>query len=182
MKTPEQRAREAARRVLDEHNPAGRLPVPVERIADLCGCKIARNQDSASDITCFSVVSAVGDRVIGLNTAQGVRSQRFAVAHALGHHQLHAREITVCRQIRALCRSPETVEADETAEQQANMFALELMLPAEAVMDAARNHLADARNIRNPERDELIKYLGSMFNAPATAVAARLVDIAILSP
>lgn len=182
MKTPEQRAREAARRVLGEHNPAGQLPVPVERIADLCGCKIARNQDSASDITSFAVVSAIGDRVIGLNTAQGVRSQRFAVAHALGHHQLHAREITVCRQIRALQRKPETVEADDTAEQQANAFALELILPAEAVTDAARQHLAGTRNMRNPEREELVKHLGAVFNAPAVAVAARLVDIAILSP
>lgn len=60
MKTLEQRAREAARRVLGEHNPTGQIPVPVERIADLCGCKIARNQDSASDVTCFSVASLRG--------------------------------------------------------------------------------------------------------------------------
>lgn len=73
MKAPEQRAREAARHVLDEHNSDGQLPVPVERIADRCGCKIARNQDPASDITCFAAVSAIGERAIGINTAQGVR-------------------------------------------------------------------------------------------------------------
>jgi Zn-dependent peptidase ImmA (M78 family) len=185
VKTPEQRAREAARRVLGEHNPAGRLPVPVEHIADLCGCKIARNQDSVSDITCFSVVSAIGDRAIGINTAQGVRSQRFAIAHALGHHQLHGdRDLTVCRQIRALHRAPEIVEADQAAEQQANAFALELILPADAVMNTARTYLAGQEHAEwdEPARDELAKHLGKLFNAPAIAVVARLVDLAILKP
>jgi Zn-dependent peptidase ImmA (M78 family) len=164
--------------VLDTHGD-GRIPIPVEPIAEKCGCEIARNGDTASDITSFAIVSASGNRVIGLNTAQGVRSQRFAIAHALAHHQLHEREITVCRQIRALKREPEVVEADDGAEQQANAFALELILPGDLVMDAARNHLAGQAN---PGRDELVNYLAKLFRAPAMAAAARLVDLAILTP
>lgn len=182
--TLERRAVKAAHRVLAVHNLAGQLPVPVERIAAELDCAIARNQDPGSDITSFAILSASKDRVIGLNTAQGVRSQRFAVAHALGHHQLHDdREITVCRQIRALGREPEIVEADADAEQQANVFALELILPADAVMDAARSHLAaHPDRYLDPDRDELVKRLAKLFGAPAVAVSARLVGLAILTP
>lgn len=174
----ERRAVKAAQRVLAAHNPAGQLPVPVERIAAELDCAIARNQDSGSDITSFALTSASKDRVIGLNTAQGVRSQRFAVAHALGHHEMHGeREITVCRRIRALLRKPEAVEADIAAEQEANAFALELILPADAVMDVACNHL---NGQADPSRDTLIVHLGKMFGAPAAAVGARLIGLAIL--
>jgi len=179
VKTLEQRARDAAQHVLDTHGLIGQLPIPVERIAADCGCQIARNQDATSAITSFAVVSAAKDRVIGLNTGQGVRSQRFAVAHALAHHVMHDREITVCRRIRALHREPETVEAGFDAELQANVFALELLLPTAAVMGAARSHLAGQRD---PVREELVKHLAWLFNAPSVAVGARLVDLAILTP
>jgi Zn-dependent peptidase ImmA (M78 family) len=117
--------------------------------------------------------------VIGVNTGQGVRSQRFGIAHALGHHQLHDREITVCRRIRALRRDPEGVEADFDMERQATVFALELLLPADAVMDAARTYLAGRADA---DRDDLRLHLAGMFNVPQLAVATRLVGLAILSP
>jgi len=100
-------AREAARRILQEHN-VKRAPVQIERIIKNMGIVL----DYAPLDEELSGMAFVKDGVsiIGLNALHHPNRQRFSAAHELAHHILHEpklhEEVHVSKGLRVLRRDP----------------------------------------------------------------------------
>ncbi len=150
------------------------IPVPVDAIAQSAGYRVLRKKQDGGPLG-FLARSATGENVIGLNGACGRARQRFALAHLLGHGELHSYELVVDREIRVRESGPGL--ADAKAEHQATRFAVELLMPAGPVLDRAGAGL-DGR----PDREELVKHLAAQFDVSYEAMAFRLVDLAVIVP
>lgn len=176
-------ARKAAYELLDLYHPERAAPIPVELIAQLAGYRRAANRSPDTSAVCFTLRDASGKQLLGINTSQGQRSQNFALAHALAHGEMHDADLLICHQVRspligARERDGKTYASDEW-ERQANLFAAELLMPADTVFDLARRHLD---GVENPRREDLLRFVAGAFKVPDAAVAYRLVDLAILTP
>jgi len=174
-------ARAEAERVLVEHHAAMTLPVPVDLIAERCECQRVGKRHDGTDVIVFALRSAVGDRIIGVNSSHGNPRQRFALAHALGHVRLHEYELVLCHEIRAGGdgkRLSSTASMEQ--ERAANRFAAELLMPAGLVRRETRAWLKGADT--GSDRDRLTKDLAKLFAVSYEAMAFRLVDLALIVP
>jgi hypothetical protein len=115
-------ARERAREVLREHRIA-RPPVVVHSIARKCGFDVRESR------TLGKLSARLVNKVIEVNADDPVVRQRFSVAHELGHHFLG------------------TQHGDgRLAEQEANAFAGELLVPGQ-MLRSAIEQTADTRKL-----------------------------------
>jgi len=153
------------------------IPVPVDTIAQSAGYRVLRKKQVGGPLG-FLARSAAGENVIGLNGACGRVRQRFALAHLLGHGELHSHELVIDHEIRTREAGPGL--ADAKAEHQATRFAVELLMPSGPVLDRVRAHLAGLDG--NPEREGLTRHLAAQFDVSYEAMAFRLVDLAVLVP
>lgn len=171
---PEQRAA----RLRADHGDA-RIPVPVDAIAQAAGYRIVRKRPDGAAPIGFLARSAAGDPVVGISTSASRGHQNFALAHLLGHGEMHAYDLLVDQEIRTADAGPSLASWKEEAE--ATRFAVELLLPAVPFLDRARAHLAGEGDGR-PDRDRLIKHLATQFLVSHEAIAFRLVDLAVMVP
>src|ERR1700741_5366718 len=86
-----ERAREAARTILRAFGVKG-VPVPVERIIKARGI-LLQYAPLEEDLSGMAYIKD-GIGIIGVNALHHHNRQRFSAAHELGHHELHAPEIT----------------------------------------------------------------------------------------
>lgn len=105
-------AREKARKVLREHG-IGRPPVVVHAIARQCGFEVGDSHQLGK------LSARLVGQVIEVNAEEPVVRQRFSVAHELGHHFLGTRH-----------------GDGPLAEQEANAFAGELLVPGHMLRSA----------------------------------------------
>jgi predicted Zn-ribbon and HTH transcriptional regulator len=115
-------AREKAREVLREHR-IGQPPVVVHSVARKCGFEV-RNSHQLGKLS-----ARLAGQVIEVNAEDPAVRQRFSVAHELGHHFLR------------------TEHGDgPLAEQEANAFAGELLVPGH-MLRSAIEQTADTREL-----------------------------------
>jgi Zn-dependent peptidase ImmA (M78 family) len=102
------------------------LPVPVEAIAeDLLGLRIVEEPLAVSGLL------YPADRLIVLNADESPVRRRFTLAHEIGHWVCQCLEGTGAP---VFCRHQDVaVSADRALEREANLFAAELLMPADAV-------------------------------------------------
>jgi Zn-dependent peptidase ImmA (M78 family) len=138
------------------------LPVPVGAIAeDLCGLTVEEIDDL--DVSGMLVPA---ERRIVTNSAEPLSRRRFTLAHELGHW--------ICQCLEGLtapvyCRA-EVVGLDATAravEREANVFAAELLMPAERVGEEWRRATSAAE-------------LASCFGVSAEAMTWRLYSFGLV--
>jgi len=92
--------------------------------------------------------------------------RRFAIAHELGHWELHAKE----SQLGALCQEADLRDyANSPLEMEANIFAAEFLMPS---------HLFRAACQKRKPSLSLIKDLAKIFDTSLTATAMRYVELA----
>jgi len=115
-------ARERAREVLREHRIA-RPPVVVHALARKCGFDIRESH------TLGKLSARLVGKVIEVNTEDPAVRQRFSVAHELGHHFLGTRH-----------------GDGPLAEQEANAFAGELLVPGH-MLRSAMEQTTDTREL-----------------------------------
>jgi Zn-dependent peptidase ImmA (M78 family) len=128
----DERAHNLRRRYLDLFGGA-EFPVPVESIAeDLLGLEVERAEIDVSGML------FPGERRILVNAGEPETRQRFTIAHELGHWICQCLE---GRMEPLYCRAEEIgVDPEAKAlEREANVFAAELLMPEEAVRDAAND-------------------------------------------
>lgn len=163
------RAREAARAILREFGVSA-PPVPVERI--IKSRKIVlQYAPLEGDLSAMAYIRD-GVGIIGVNALHHPNRQRFSAAHELGHHVLHASDISqavhVDKGIRVLFRDDVSALGTEPIEIEANAFASELLIPGELLAAALSGGGVDL------EDEEGIDALARRFRVSPAAVRFRL--------
>src|SRR6266498_2992977 len=134
-----QRIEQQARMLLTKYS-ITRAPVPVEQIAVAEGAQVVRSPSSGQE---SGFLLRDGHRtLIGLNSRDTDRRQRFTIAHELGHLQLHkGRPLIVDHSVRVNKRDDISSAATDREEIEANAFAAALLMPQTLIMDAVHRHL-----------------------------------------
>jgi Zn-dependent peptidase ImmA (M78 family) len=116
------------------------IPVPVESIAeDLLGLRI----ELSDDIDCSGVLLPA-ERLIFLNASEAehdgepIRRHRFTIGHEIGHWMCHVLGAPAGTEPKpSFCRAVDmSRDADRGLEQEANVFAAELLMPDRQVRAA----------------------------------------------
>jgi Zn-dependent peptidase ImmA (M78 family) len=118
-------------------------------------------------------------KVIGINSLDAPRRQRFTIAHEVGHLELHAeRDLTVDQTVRVYKRDEVSSMATDRQEIEANAFAASLLMPTHFV----EAELSKALPGHSGGRDQLIAVLARRFDVSVQAMGYRLVNLGMLSP
>lgn len=164
------RADAAARAVTEELDHSS-LPVDVDAIADGLGLIVVRQPADAS--IDGMLLRQGGQLVIGLNDDRPRASQRFTLAHLIGHHQLHARRDLILDGVARHAHSRLPSMPTDREEMEANRFAGALLMPESRVRRlAAEADFATAR--------DLTERLAAAFEVSPSAMAYRLITIGIV--
>lgn len=164
------RADAAARNVIDEHQIAD-LPIDVDGLARRLGILVIR-QPGADELSGMLLRRDSQD-AIGINPALNPEQQRFALAHLIGHHQLHRRrELILDTDARYSYGNLASLPTDRE-ESEATRFAAALLAPEGAVRRAAAE--ADFRTAA-----QLVDLLAPRFELTVTAMTYRLMSLGII--
>jgi transcriptional regulator with XRE-family HTH domain len=144
-------------------------PVPVEQIARLNGVRI-RSMPFRGEIAGLAFRSQK-DAIVGVNSMHPKAKRRFTIAHELGHLALHrADEIHLDRHTTAY-RIDKRSDRGSVAENEANDFATELILPRRMLQNDLKETLADY------DDPGLVAYLASRYEVTSGIMAARLASL-----
>jgi Zn-dependent peptidase ImmA (M78 family)/DNA-binding XRE family transcriptional regulator len=106
-----------------------RPPIPVEKLAEMCGVLVLERK-SPQELS--GLVFEYDDAaVIGVNADHHVNRRRFTIAHELGHYLLEHHD-----RFHIDVEEGELLGHDWRAERAANDFAAELLMPRRFVIDA----------------------------------------------
>ncbi len=154
-----------------------RLPVPVEAIARRCGAVVVQ-VDADDELSGFLMRRPAAEgNLIGVNRAHHPLRRRFTVAHELGHMLLHTQEpLHVDRQTGVFLRNHVSSAGVERNETEANLFAAELLMPKEWVLQ----HFAQRRDPQVVEDAEL-RELAKRFGVSQQAMTIRLANLGAIS-
>jgi Zn-dependent peptidase ImmA (M78 family) len=166
-----QKAREAARALLDQHAVKA-APVPVERIAKSLGVRVEYAPLEGE----LSGLAHVRDGVpiVGINMLHAPNRQRFTLAHELGHVQLHRPELERAVHVDrgSLRRDALAAAGTDPTEIEANTFAAELLMPRALLLI-----LLDGRSV-DLEDDVIVASLAKRFRVSEAAMRFRLDTLA----
>jgi len=153
-----------------------RPPVPVEEIARTEGIQVVRTQASGAE---SGFILRDGRRtVIGINSRNAPKRQRFTIAHELGHWRLHeGRSLIVDHTIRINRRNEVSSAATDSEEIDANAFAAALLMPEELIQVAVDRE----QSLGVESRDDLIQTLASEFDVSTEAMGYRLINLGVFS-
>jgi len=151
---------------------SGRIPVPVEDIAGHFKFRIGRAP--SKDFSGF-VLRKDGAGLIGINSSESPRRQRFTIAHELGHFFLHpSKEAFVDyrqngkKQIRTL------------KEREADLFAASLLMPRlelnKDFTKIAKDALFDEEQVANT-----ISFLANRYEVSEEAMRIRLMTLGMVA-
>ncbi|MEI8407032.1 MULTISPECIES: ImmA/IrrE family metallo-endopeptidase [unclassified Kribbella] len=159
-------------KVFEIHQP----PVPVEHIASANGIQIVRSAAEWSE-SGFLLRDATR-MIIGVNSRNSPKRQRFTIAHELGHWRLHTgRPLIIDQSVMINKRDDISSQATSLEEIEANQFAAELLMPRAILPRFVGQHLETGIN----SREELISALARDFDVSSDAMGWRLINIGILS-
>lgn len=145
-------------------------PVDVDKVATELGVVVVR-RPSEVDVNGM-LMRRDGQVVIGLNSGQSRESQRFALAHILGHHQMHRRrDLILDVTTRYSLGNVPSLPLDRE-EVEANRFAAALLAPEAVVRQMAAE--ADFRTSR-----QLVDLLAPRFEMTDGAMGYWLMALGI---
>jgi Zn-dependent peptidase ImmA (M78 family) len=151
-------------------------PVPVEIIATLQNIQIARSVADWNESG--FLLRQNGTAIIGINSRNSARRQRFTVAHELGHYYLHeGKPLIVDQSVMVNKRDDVSSQATSQEEIEANQFAAALLMPADWVRQASKLQVDRGAS----SRDQLISALAKDFDVSVDAMGWRLTNLGILS-
>lgn len=150
-------------------------PVPVEQIAVAEGIKVVR---SAADWSESGFLLREGTSVIiGINSRNAPKRQRFTIAHELGHWRLHKGRLIVDQSVMINKRDNVSSQATSREEIEANQFAAELLMPKRFIVNAFNRRM----EMGISSREGLITALARDFDVSADAMGFRLMNLGMLS-
>jgi Zn-dependent peptidase ImmA (M78 family) len=148
--------------------------VPVERIVGLLGAEL-RLEAAEPDLSGFLLRDVQrGRAVIGVNRSHAVVRRRFTIAHEIGHLLLHEGERVhvdrTDRVFKVMLRNAESSLGTNVEEQEANLFAAELLLPASFI----ERDLSGAAKSLDVEDEKEIKAMARRYGVSVLALTFRL--------
>lgn len=146
-------------------------PVDLDKLAGELGVMVVR-QPAETDVNGM-LIRRDGQDAIGLNDRHSHEAQRFALAHALGHHQIHARRdliIDVANRYRLGKLGSVPTDREEM---EANRFAAALLAPESIVRRMAAE--ADFQTGR-----QLVELLAPRFEMSHAAMSYRLMALGVV--
>lgn len=150
-------------------------PVPVEKLAGLCGAVI-HYEPFDGQVSGMLQRFPNGVAVIGVNPSHPVTRQRFTIAHELGHLLLHKEErLHVDEESPIRFRNEESSLATKDSEIEANQFAAELLMPANLLATEIKNLT------KNLEAEQAVLELAARFNVSEQAMTLRLTRLGVLA-
>jgi Zn-dependent peptidase ImmA (M78 family) len=134
-----QKAKEAARRILEE-NFITQPPIPVEELVQYEGLGLILSRFDDGEI---AGVINLETKYLLVNSNDSSTRQRFTIAHELGHWILHRELMQANKDIAVLYRKPLGGADSDPLEQEANFFAANLLVPEEMLKEALKEDLGD---------------------------------------
>lgn len=163
-------AQSRARALLTEHGLAA-IPVDVNRLARLMGATVNEVEFPDKDRVSGAVMRTEQGPVILVNKKHKEVRRRFTIAHEVGHLALHNVEMHIDK---ARYRDEVAGQGVDPDEVEANAFAAELLMPAEAL----RGRLV-GKEVMVVDED-LIDELAAEFKVSAQSMSWRLANLGFL--
>ncbi|WP_083415202.1 ImmA/IrrE family metallo-endopeptidase [Massilia timonae] len=150
--------------------PSQNAPIPVDKLAGLCGATIVYN-DFKDEISGLLFRDA-GKLIIGVASEQSVVRQRFTIAHELGHALLHQiSTVHIDKSFSVMFRSAASSTAQDVHEIEANTFAAELLMPESLLKTDLLTLKLDM------EDDEQLSALAERYGVSTQALTYRLLNL-----
>ena len=170
-------ARRRARQLLEDGG-VTKVPVPLERLAELCRASI-RYEPFDGEGSGMVHVRPDKSGVIGVNSEHAKTRQRFTIAHELGHLLLHGEEEFHIDEKRPLAlRDATSSQATDSREIEANQFAAELLMPATFVRASVESLIERDSDIAV---EDAIEDLAQAYRVSPLAMTHRLTTLKIVS-
>lgn len=169
---------EIERRAVDLRTSCGisAPPVPVEQIAISNGIQVVRSAAEWSESG--FLLRDNGRTIIGINSRNSTKRQRFSIAHELGHWCLHkGKPLIVDQSVMISKRDDVSSQATDREEIEANQFAAELLMPKQFVADAVKRHMRTSAG----SREEFVTALARDFDVSTEAMGWRLINLGVFS-
>ena len=145
------------------------LPVNLDLLAEKAGIQI-KYGDFDNEMSGFAYQKA-GVKYIGINQTESLVRQRFTIAHELGHIFLHHQDqLNYDPSVELIhFRDEHSAAGTRTKEIEANAFAAELLMPAEAV----KKEISDMKGI-DLDDQKAVGRLADKFGVSQAAITVRL--------
>lgn len=170
---PDLKIEAKAHKLLEDHN-CLRRPVPLDVLAHRLGLRV---QPAILGDGISGVLVLDGENgTIGVNSSQAPVSQRFTIAHEIGHYELHraSSRLFIDKAYSAFLRSEASSSGEDRQEIQANQFAAALLMPADLVR-------AEVKRIGIDLADESsLSSLADAFQVSRQAMSFRLANLGLL--
>lgn len=162
---------EATARAVAEEFALASLPVDVDKVAREMDAIVVR-KPVGQDVSGM-LLRREGQNVIGLNSEQPPMSQRFALAHLLGHLRIHRRrDLILDGAVRHRHGNLASMPTDRE-EAEANRFAAALLMPEGIVRDKAVEADFDTAA-------QLVELLAPRFEVSRAVMGYRLMSLGII--
>lgn len=151
-------------------------PVPVLELARDVGAIVRFEPTTGEGISGLLYQPPEGPPIIGVNSLDSGRRQRFTVAHEIGHLLLHpSEEIHIDRGFVLAFRDKNSSTASDVREMEANQFAAELLMPLSFLREDLQRMDIDI------ESESAIDKLADRYEVSVQAMIIRLSVLARFS-
>ena len=158
--------------LLEQHKVAT-PPVPVTRIAKALGIQL---RFSPLDVELSGMIYMRKTvPIVGVNSLHHPSRQRFTLAHECGHFLLHkeliSKEVHVDKAFPMLMRDSLSAMGVDETEMEANLFAAELLMPVDLILEALGGELIDI------DEEATVNALAKRFKVSQAAMRFRLGNV-----
>ncbi len=158
--------------LLEQHKVAT-PPVPVTRIAKALGIQL---RFSPLDVELSGMIYMRETvPIVGVNSLHHPSRQRFTLAHECGHFLLHkeliSKEVHVDKAFPMLMRDSLSAMGVDETEMEANLFAAELLMPTDLILEALEGELVDI------DEEATVNALAKRFKVSQAAMRFRLGNV-----
>lgn len=153
-------------------------PVDLDAVAKVLSLEISEQTSLDDDISGCLIRRDDGRNIIGVNAAQHPNRKRFTIAHEIGHYLLHKGEeyhLDRAPSFRINFRDTVSSAAVDENEMEANLFAAELLMPA----DFLARDLESGMDLAD-DSDQGLQTLANRYGVSAQALTYRLMNLGLL--
>ncbi|MCM3006704.1 ImmA/IrrE family metallo-endopeptidase [Priestia koreensis] len=171
-------AEKKANNLLESLN-INQIPIPVNEIAQKLNIKISY-EPFEGDLSGV-LYRDNSHTIIGVNSNESDKRQRFTIAHELGHFILHEGEqLHVDHNFKVNFRDSVSSQGAKLAEIEANAFAASLLMPESLVREAYETTILNGVDPFTDDHSEEVDLLAKLFNVSQTAMLIRLGKLGLL--
>lgn len=155
------------------------LPIPVDDIAKSLNITIS-NEPFEGNISGVLYRDET-HTIIGVNSKESPKRQRFTIAHEIGHFTLHEGEqVFVDQDFSVTFRDNNSSKGNNLTEIEANAFAASLLMPEHLVKKVYETTIHYGVDPFSDNHQEEVALLAKIFNVSQTSMLIRLTKLGLL--